>query len=133
MLDEILNAIRNSDDEFSGSGLTKRDNHLLDLDLALYHQGALYERNLRCSKHPVDSETKITIYDVDAAYKRLLHPPKKFWKEAFKPLSAGLLVTSSFKFFDALDAVPLDSLAVGFLVFVMVGAVAMGVYAFLKS
>ena len=51
MLDEILNAICNSDDEFSGSGLTKRDNHLLDLYLALY-QGALYERNLRRNFQP---------------------------------------------------------------------------------
>ncbi|MFB3131771.1 MAG: hypothetical protein ACE10K_04535 [Rhodothermales bacterium] len=132
MLDEILNKIRDTDDEFSESGITKRDHQLFKFYLALY-QGALYEKNRRRSIHPDDPEAKITIFDVDIAYERLLHPPKNPLREAFKPLSAGLFVTSSFKLISTLGAVSPNTAAVVFYILLMMGALAMGVYAYLKS
>ena len=50
-----------------------------------------------------------------------------------KPLSAGLFVTSSFKLISTLGAVSPNTAAVVFYILLMVGALAMGVYAYLKS
>ena len=48
-------------------------------------------------------------------------------------MSAGLFVTSLFKLIDTLSAVSPNTSAIAFFVFLMIGAVTMGIYTFLKS